>query len=141
MRLCKKGLSSRFVVSWAMSCALLSAVASAAPQRGDFGGVAAESTMTMMSATTLVDARAERFAASLVPEFSSQKATSADRIHLAYAPMPLSPMRSADPVALAPQVAEQPPSFWLMGGVTLFLIAYQLRRKHRLLRPHRFHEL
>lgn len=136
MRLSKMGLISTFVVSWAMSC---STIASAAPQRGDFGGVAAES--TMMSATTLVDARAERFAASLVPEFSSQRATSADRIHLAYAPMPLRPMRSADPVALAPQVAEQPPSFWLMGGVTLFLIAYQLRRKHRLLRPHRFHEL
>jgi hypothetical protein len=96
----------------------------------------------MMSATTLVDARAERFAASLVPEFSEQKATPVDRIHLAYAPTPMSPVRRAgEAVALVPQVAEQPPSFWLMGAVTVFLIGYQLRRKHRLLRPHRFHEL
>jgi hypothetical protein len=37
--------------------------------------------------------------------------------------------------------ADEPPSAWLMGGVILFLIGYQLRRKHRLLRPYRFHEL
>ena len=39
------------------------------------------------------------------------------------------------------QATEQPPNMWLMGGVILLLIGYQLRRKHRLLRPHRFHEL
>jgi hypothetical protein len=36
---------------------------------------------------------------------------------------------------------DQAPSAWLMGGVTLLLIGYQLRRKHRLLRPHRFHQV
>jgi hypothetical protein len=36
---------------------------------------------------------------------------------------------------------DQAPSAWLMGGVILFLIGYQLRRKHRLLRPYRFYEL
>ena len=136
MRLSKIGLSSTLIVSWV----LLSPLAHAAPQRSDFSGVAAES--TMMSATTLVDARAERFAASLVPEFSEQRATPVDRIHLAYAPTAIGPVgRASEPAALVPQVAEQPPSFWLMGALTVFLIGYQLRRKHRLLRPHRFHEL
>lgn len=36
---------------------------------------------------------------------------------------------------------EQPPSRWLMGGVILLLLGYQLRRKHRFLRPHRFNSL
>lgn len=36
---------------------------------------------------------------------------------------------------------DRPPSAWLMVGVTLLLIGYQLRRKHRLLRPHRFHRI
>ncbi len=36
---------------------------------------------------------------------------------------------------------ERPPSVWLMLAVTLLLIGYQLRRKHRLLRPHRFHRV
>lgn len=137
MRLCKMGLSST-LVGLAMSCALWSAVANAAAQRSDFGVAASESTMMGL---TLADARAERFAADLVPDFSNQNATPAERIHLAYA-APISSIRSAsDAAALVPQVAEQPPSFWLMGAVTLFLIAYQLRRKHRLLRPHRFNEL
>ncbi len=139
MRLSKMGLrlSSTLIVS----LAVFSAVANAAPQRGDFGSAAVES--TMMSATTLVDARAERFASSLVPEFSEQKPAPVDRIHLAYAPTDLSPVRrrASEPAALVPQVAEPTPSFWLMGAVTVFLIGYQLRRKHRLLRPHRFHEL
>ena len=136
MRLSKIGMSSTLIVS----CTLVSSLANAAPQRGDFGSVAAES--TMMSATTLVDARAERFASSLVPEFSEQQSTPVDRIHLAYAPIPMSPVRRAvEPAALVSQVAEPAPSFWLMGAVTVFLIGYQLRRKHRLLRPHRFHEL
>lgn len=138
MRLSSMGLrlSSTLLVSWA----LLSGVANAASQRGDFSGAAVES--TMMSATTLVDARAERFAASLVPEFSEQKAPPVDRIHLAYAPTAIEPVRRAvEPAALVPQVAEPTPSFWLMGALTVFLIGYQLRRKHRLLRPHRFHEL
>lgn len=136
MRLLKMGLSTW--VGIAMSCALFSATANATAQRGEF--VASESTMM---GNTLADARAERFAASLVPEFPSQRAVPAERIHLAYVPTPMNhPMRaSSQATALVPQVAEQPPSFWLMGAVALFLIAYQLRRKHRLLRPHRFHEL
>jgi hypothetical protein len=139
MRLSKMNLTG-IVMSLAMSGALLTTTASAAPQRGDFAGAASEA--TLMSANTLVDARAERFAASLVPEFPGHMATPLERIHLAYAPMPMNPMRSAsEAAALVPQVVEQPPSFWLMGAVTLFLLAYQLRRKHRLLRPHRFHEL
>ena len=136
MRLSNIGLSSSLIVS----CTLLSGLVNAAAQRSDFGGAAAES--TMMTATTLVDARAERFAASLVPEFTPQTAAPTDRIHLAYVPTPMSPVRRAgETVTLVPPVTEQPPSFWLMGAVTVFLIGYQLRRKHRLLRPHRFHEL
>jgi hypothetical protein len=139
MRLSKMRLGG-ILMSLAMSGALLTSIASATPQRGDFAGAASE--VTLMSANTLVDARAERFAASLVPEFPGYNDAPVERIRLAYAPMPMSPMRSAsEAAALVPQVVEQPPSFWLMGAVTLFLIAYQLRRKHRLLRPHRFHEL
>lgn len=33
---------------------------------------------------------------------------------------------------------ESTPDLWLLGGVCVGLIAYQLRRKHRLLRPHPF---
>lgn len=39
------------------------------------------------------------------------------------------------------RAGDQGPSAWLMGGVIVLLICYQLRRTHRLLRPHRFHEL
>jgi len=34
---------------------------------------------------------------------------------------------------------ERGPNAWLMTMVILLLVGYQLRRKHRLLRPHRFH--
>ena len=33
------------------------------------------------------------------------------------------------------------PSGWLMALVTVLLIGHQLRRKHRFLRPQRFHDL
>jgi len=45
----------------------------------------------------------------------------------------------ADSYSAQPQ--EQQPSLWLMGGVILVLLGYQLRRKHRFLRPHRFNAL
>lgn len=37
-----------------------------------------------------------------------------------------------------PAEQEPLPSGWLMALVTIGLVGYQLRRKHRLLRPHRF---
>lgn len=37
--------------------------------------------------------------------------------------------------------SEQPRRTWLMVSVIVLLIGYQLRRKHRLLRPHRFHRI
>ncbi|MET0986009.1 MAG: hypothetical protein ABW034_11445 [Steroidobacteraceae bacterium] len=38
----------------------------------------------------------------------------------------------------APAAVESTPDFWLLGGVCIGLVAYQLRRKHRLLRPQPF---
>jgi hypothetical protein len=40
--------------------------------------------------------------------------------------------------ASAPADDESLPDLWLLGGVGVGLIAYQLRRKHRLLRPQPF---
>lgn len=51
------------------------------------------------------------------------------------------PNQSAFSAALAPGGHREQPKAWLMGAVILFLIGYQLRRKHRLLRPYRFHRV
>jgi 4-hydroxybenzoate polyprenyltransferase len=72
----------------------------------------------------------------------------AQRIHLATA-APIVTERTATSqaqaalaaAAFASSTTDRPPSAWLMIGVTLLLIGYQLRRKHRLLRPHRFHRI
>lgn len=66
------------------------------------------------------------------------------RFHQALA-TPLLPKRAAGtPLgsAVTPSdTARQPPSSWMMAAVIVLLIAYQLRRKHRFLRPLRFNEL
>lgn len=45
---------------------------------------------------------------------------------------------TAAPGSSIASTQEPLPSAWLMGFVTIGLIGYQLRRKHRLLRPQRF---
>lgn len=40
--------------------------------------------------------------------------------------------------AVANDAGEPTPDGWLLGGICLGLVAYQLRRKHRQLRPHPF---
>lgn len=42
------------------------------------------------------------------------------------------------PIDALPAERKSLPSGWLMTLVALGLVGYQLRRKHRLLRPHRF---
>jgi hypothetical protein len=127
-----------------MSCMLMSGTVFAAASH-EFAS--ATSDRVLLSANTLIDGRTDNLASNLVPDFRETNAVSqTDRIHLAFAAPPLSPTLVASRgdssnATFSLGAPEQPPSLWLMGAVALFLIAYQLRRKHRLLRPHRFHEL
>ena len=141
MRLSMMGFAGTLV-----SCVLMSGNAfSAGSHAPEF--TSAKSDRTLLSASTLIDGRTDNFASSLVPDFRETSAVSqTERIHLAFATPPLSPTLVASrgnssTGSFSVGTPEQPPSLWLMGAVALFLIAYQLRRKHRLLRPHRFHEL
>lgn len=72
----------------------------------------------------------------------------AQRIHLATVAPIVTERTSAGQAQAAVAAAsfaaspeDRPPSTWLMIGVAVLLIGYQLRRKHRLLRPHRFHRI
>jgi hypothetical protein len=140
MRLFKLGMAVTLA-----GCGLMSGVAVAATARAsEFSSVAVEG--RSMRADALLDGRAEYFASNLVPDFKDAHGiTQSERTHLAFAAPPLRPALGASRIgstsSFSPQATEQPPSLWLMGSMILFLIAYQLRRKHRLLRPHRFHEL
>lgn len=66
------------------------------------------------------------------------------RFHQALA-TPLLPKRTVGTplgaTAIVSDSGRQPPSSWMMAAVIVLLIAYQLRRKHRFLRPLRFNEL
>lgn len=141
MRLSMMGVAGTLV-----GCILMSgSVSSAVSHAPEF--TSGKSDRALLSANTLLDGRTDSIASNLVPDFGETNAVSkTERIHLAFATPPLSPTLVASRDNLSPGsfsvgTPEQPPSFWLMGAVALFLIAYQLRRKHRLLRPHRFHEL
>ncbi len=89
-----------------------------------------------------------RLQSGLVGPLASEASLGSNRIHLAAATPIFGERMSGSQsqaavaaAAFATTPPEQPPSAWLMGGVILLLIGYQLRRKHRLLRPHRFHRV
>lgn len=141
MRLSKTGLATA-----AVAC-LLSGYVFAAEHRG------AELTSSVSDsvfarANTLADAGAGRIPANFVVDDFSQQAQTREpeRMQMALATPALtqrlgSGQSNAANDAGFDATADQAPSAWLMVAVTLLLIGYQLRRKHRLLRPHRFHEL
>jgi hypothetical protein len=142
MRLLSMGLAATLAM-----CAVMSGNAFSAPSRADFAGAASER-MSMSATSSFADSGAEHLASSLVPDFKESHGLSrSERTHLAFATPPIpsalgaSRQANTGSTSFSVHQTEQPPSFWLMGCVILFLIAYQLRRKHRLLRPHRFHEL
>jgi hypothetical protein len=131
------------------SCCLLSGYVFAADARGaELAGSVSDSVLAR--ANTLAEAGAGRIQAGFVDDFAEQArvAREGERIHMAFASptltQRLTPAQRSTPPANSSfevEATEQPPNMWLMGGVILLLIGYQLRRKHRLLRPHRFHEL
>lgn len=126
------------------SCLMSGHVVAAHPASSDFALAAADSTLA--HANTLADNTAGRFESRFVDDFSEQARIAREApLRLAMA-SPLLTSRQQQVAAAAGATfsspsTQQPPSVWLMGGVILLLIGYQLRRKHRLLRPHRFSEL
>jgi len=89
-----------------------------------------------------------RLQSDLVAPLAAESNAGGNRLHLATA-TPLFGERvggsqshaAVAAASFATTPPEQRPSLWLMGGVILLLIGYQLRRKHRLLRPYRFHRV
>lgn len=141
----KTGLGKTRWVAAAASCCLLSGYVLAADARGaELAGSVSDSVLAR--ANTLAEAGAGRIHAGFVDDFAEQArvAREGERIHMAFASPTLTQRLTPAQRSMAPandSATEQPPNMWLMGGVILLLIGYQLRRKHRLLRPHRFHEL
>jgi hypothetical protein len=132
------------VAAASLSCWINGYVFAARPASPEFAAVAADSVLD--HANTLADNRAPRFESRFVDDFSEQAQIARDaRLHLAMA-APVLTSRQKEVAAAAGATfsspsTEQAPSVWLMVGVILLLIGYQLRRKHKLLRPHRFSEL
>ena len=143
------GLGKTGWAAAAASCCLLSGYVLAADARGaELAGSVSNSVLAR--ANTFAEAGAGRIHAGFVDDFAEQArvAREGERIHMAFASPTLTQRLTPAQRGMAPannsfevQATEQPPNMWLMGGVILLLIGYQLRRKHRLLRPHRFHEL
>ena len=140
MRLSKIG-----VATTAVACLLSGYVFAAERHGAELTSSVSDSVFTR--ATTLADAGAGRIPASFVDDFTQQaQMREPERMQMALATPALtqrlgSSQSNAANAASFDATAERPPSAWLMVAVALLLIGYQLRRKHRLLRPHRFHEL
>ena len=108
-------------------------------------GKSAIATTDTLSAATRPTSRTELASFDIMSPLPGDSTLFAQRKHLATA-LPIASERSNQTRAAIAATSfssppEQPPSVWLMLGVTLLLIGYQLRRKHRLLRPHRFHRV
>jgi hypothetical protein len=142
MRLMKLTLAATVA---SFSCAMSGTNAFAAhPASPEFATVAADSALA--HANALADNGVGRFENRFVDDFSEQARIARDaRLHLAMATPVLTSrhqqVAAAAGATFSSPSAQQQPSVWLMGGIILLLIGYQLRRKHRLLRPHRFSEL
>lgn len=146
----ESGLGKTRWAAVAASC-LLSGYVFAADVRGaELAGSVSNSDSVLARANTLAEAGAGRIQSGFVDDFAEQArlAREGKRIHMAFASPTLTPRLAPAQHSTAPasnsfeaEVTEQRPNMWLMGGVILLLIGYQLRRKHRLLRPHRFNEL
>jgi hypothetical protein len=141
MRLMKLTLAATVA---SFSCVMGGHVFAAHPASPQFAAATADSAFT--HANTLADNGAGRFENRFVDDFSEQARTARDpRLHLAMASPVLTSrhqqVAAAAGATFSSPSAPQQPSVWLMGGIILLLIGYQLRRKHRLLRPHRFSEL
>lgn len=149
MRLSKIGSRKTGWAAVAASCFFFSGHVFAADARGaELAGSMSDSVLAR--ANTLAEAGAGRIQSGFVDDFAEQArvAREGERIHMAFASPTLTQRLAPAQRSTAPannsfeaEATEQPPNMWLMGGVILLLIGYQLRRKHRLLRPHRFHEL
>jgi hypothetical protein len=149
MRLRETGLGKIGWAAAAASCCLLSSYVFAADVRGaELAGSVSNSVMAR--ANTLAETGAGRIQSGFVDDFAEQAriAHEGERIHMAFASPTLTQRLSPAQHTLVPakasfetEATERPPNLWLMGGVIVLLIGYQLRRKHRLLRPHRFNAL
>lgn len=143
MRLSKTGLAAA-----AVAC-LLSGYVFAADHRGsEFASSVSDSVLAR--ASTLAETGAGRIPSDIVDELTQQTPMARDneRVRMALATPAFTPRFGANEGnavqrrnASFDAPRDQPPSMWLMGAVILLLIGYQLRRKHRLLRPHRFNAL
>jgi hypothetical protein len=140
MRLCKIGMAG--ALAW---CVFVGGNASSTNGAPELAGAASDG--MLMGAHTAEHGTAQRFASNWALDFQDvRRAAQPERIQLAFASPPLPtaltvPGLQSDSGTFAATKSEQPPSLWLMGSIIVFLIAYQLGRKHKLLRPHRFHEL
>lgn len=147
MRLRKFGLAVAVGVGWLIN----GSVSATQPEAREIASHTASMALGTRSETApgSISVAANRLAdahVGLVPESGAfDLDTPTGSIHLARAPSRTALDTPPKPVLDLPKTLEtsnpEPPRAWLMSIVVLLLIGYQLRRKHRLLRPHRFHQI